>query len=80
MSSQVEVSPKVSEAIAAGAPVVALESTIISHGPDLYRGAGPVIRACLRAAPCPVVVIRSPDAADPSAQDRDDRVPAGAAR
>jgi len=51
-----------------------------SHGPDLYRGAGPVIRACLRAAPCPVVVIRSPDAADPSAQDRDDRVPAGAAR
>jgi nucleotide-binding universal stress UspA family protein len=51
-----------------------------SHGPDLYRGAGPVIRACLRAAPCPVVVIRSPDAADASAQDRDDRVPAGAAR
>jgi pseudouridylate synthase len=28
----VEVSPKVSEALAAGAPVVALESTIISHG------------------------------------------------
>jgi nucleotide-binding universal stress UspA family protein len=51
-----------------------------SHGPDLYRGAGPVIRACLRAAPCPVVVIRSPDAADASAQDRDDRVPAGATR
>jgi nucleotide-binding universal stress UspA family protein len=51
-----------------------------SHGPDLYRGAGPVIRACLRAAPCPVVVIRSPDADDASAQDRDDRVPAGAAR
>ena len=32
MSSLVEVSPKVSEALAAGAPVVALESTIISHG------------------------------------------------
>jgi nucleotide-binding universal stress UspA family protein len=32
-----------------------------SHGPDLYRGAGPVIRACLRAAPCPVVVISAPD-------------------
>jgi len=32
VSSLVEVSPKVSEALAAGAPVVALESTIISHG------------------------------------------------
>ena len=32
MSSLVEVSPKVAEALAAGAPVVALESTIISHG------------------------------------------------
>jgi len=30
-----------------------------SHGPDPYRGSGPVIRACLRAAPCPVVVIGS---------------------
>jgi len=28
-----------------------------AHGRDPYRGAGPVIRACLRAAPCPVVVI-----------------------
>jgi len=28
-----------------------------AHGPDPYRGAGPVIRACLRAAPCPVVII-----------------------
>ena len=26
-------------------------------GPDPYRAAGPVIRACLRAAACPVVVI-----------------------
>jgi pseudouridylate synthase len=32
VSSLVEVSPRVSEALAAGAPVVALESTIISHG------------------------------------------------
>ncbi len=32
MSSPVEVSPRVSEALAAGAPVVALESTLISHG------------------------------------------------
>ncbi|HJY93469.1 MAG TPA: universal stress protein, partial [Streptosporangiaceae bacterium] len=28
-----------------------------ADGPDRYRGAGPVIRACLRAAPCPVVII-----------------------
>jgi pseudouridylate synthase len=32
VSSLVEISPKVSAALAAGAPVVALESTIISHG------------------------------------------------
>jgi len=32
VSSLVEVSPKVAEALAAGVPVVALESTIISHG------------------------------------------------
>jgi len=51
-----------------------------SHGPDLYRGAGPVIRACLRAAPCPVVVISSADAAGPPAQDRDDQVPASRQR
>ena len=28
-----------------------------AHGRDPYRGAGPVIRACLRSAPCPVVII-----------------------
>ena len=28
-----------------------------AHGPDPYRGSGPVIRACLRAAPCAVVII-----------------------
>ena len=43
-----------------------------SHGPDLYRGAGPVIRACLRAAPCPVVIISSADAPP---RDRADHVP-----
>jgi nucleotide-binding universal stress UspA family protein len=43
-----------------------------SHGPDLHRGAGPVIRACLRAAPCPVVII----SADAPAPDQDDHVPA----
>jgi nucleotide-binding universal stress UspA family protein len=28
-----------------------------SHDPDPYRPAGPVIRVCLRAAQCPVVII-----------------------
>ena len=35
-----------------------------AHGPDMHRGAGPVIRACLRAAPCPVVVISALPASD----------------
>jgi hypothetical protein len=30
-----------------------------AYGPDPYRAAGPVIRACLRASPCPVVIIGS---------------------
>jgi nucleotide-binding universal stress UspA family protein len=42
---------------AAGADMLVLGQT--SHGPDPYRAAGPVIRACLRAARCPVVVIGS---------------------
>jgi nucleotide-binding universal stress UspA family protein len=39
-----------------------------AQGQDDYRGAGPVIRACLRAAPCPVVVIgqTAPEADEPS--------------
>ena len=39
-----------------------------SRGPDPYRAAGPVIRVCLRAARCPVVVIGAVDAvaADPA--------------
>jgi nucleotide-binding universal stress UspA family protein len=43
-----------------------------SHGPEPYRGAGPVIRVCLRSAPCPVVVIGSPETAEP---DPNDHVP-----
>jgi pseudouridylate synthase len=42
MSSQVEISPAVRQALTAGAPVVALESTIITHGlprPDNYQAA-----------------------------------------
>jgi nucleotide-binding universal stress UspA family protein len=35
-----------------------------AHGPDPYRWAGPVIRVCLRAAPCPVVIIGPPDPGD----------------
>jgi nucleotide-binding universal stress UspA family protein len=42
-----------------------------AHGPDPYRGAGPVIRACLRSAPCPVVIIGPAT----TAPDQDDHVP-----
>jgi nucleotide-binding universal stress UspA family protein len=38
-----------------GADMLVLGRTF--HGPEHHRGAGPVIRACLRAAACPVVVI-----------------------
>jgi nucleotide-binding universal stress UspA family protein len=58
---------------AAGADMLVLGRS--SHGPHLYRGAGPVIRACLRAAPCPMVVIASAETAtaeqaDPVPQSR----------
>ena len=43
-----------------------------SNGPDPYRAAGPVIRVCLRAARCPVVIIGAVDAVN---RDRADRVP-----
>jgi nucleotide-binding universal stress UspA family protein len=36
-----------------------------AHDPDRYRGAGPVIRVCLRSAPCPVVIIGSDVTPDP---------------
>jgi nucleotide-binding universal stress UspA family protein len=35
-----------------------------AHRPDPYGGAGPVIRACLRAAPCAVVIIGPAAAAE----------------
>jgi nucleotide-binding universal stress UspA family protein len=38
-----------------GADMLVLGRTF--HGPEHHRGTGPVIRACLRAATCPVVVI-----------------------
>ena len=49
---------------AAGADMLVLGRN--SQGPDPYRAAGPVIRVCLRAARCPVVIIGAvaPDPAD----------------
>jgi nucleotide-binding universal stress UspA family protein len=53
-----------------------------AHSPDPYRAAGPVIRACLRAAQCPVVVIGLESMAGHSGQelqaapDAADHVPA----
>jgi nucleotide-binding universal stress UspA family protein len=47
---------------AADADMLVLGRT--SNGPDPYRAAGPVIRACLRAARCPVVIIGAVDPAD----------------
>ena len=49
------------------ADMLVLGST--SHGPDPYRGAGPVIRVCLRAAPCPVVIIGSAASVAPDPDD-----------
>ena len=40
-----------------------------SNGPDPYRAAGPVIRVCLRAARCPVVIIGVVDAVAPDPAD-----------
>jgi hypothetical protein len=40
-----------------------------SNGPDPYRAAGPVIRVCLRAARCPVVIIGAVDAVAPDPSD-----------
>ncbi len=52
---------------AAGADMLVLGRN--SHGPDPYRAAGPVIRVCLRAARCPVVIIGAVDAATPDPAD-----------
>jgi nucleotide-binding universal stress UspA family protein len=46
-----------------------------SNGPDPYRAAGPVIRVCLRAARCPVVIIGVVDAAARPEPDPADHVP-----
>jgi len=46
-----------------------------SSGPDPYRAAGPVIRVCLRAAQCPVVVIGAVDAAARPEPNPADHVP-----
>ena len=40
-----------------------------SNGPDPYRAAGPVIRVCLRAARCPVVIIGVVDTVAPDPAD-----------
>ena len=40
-----------------------------STSPDPYRAAGPVIRVCLRAARCPVVIIGAEDAVTPESAD-----------
>ena len=52
---------------AAGADMLVLGRN--SHGPDPYRAAGPVIRVCLRAARCPVVIIGAVNAAEPDPAD-----------
>ena len=46
-----------------------------SNGSDPYRAAGPVIRVCLRAAQCPVVIIGAADAAVRPEPDQADHVP-----
>ena len=51
---------------AAGADMLVLGRN--SH-PDPYRAAGPVIRVCLRAARCPVVIIGAVNAATPDPAD-----------
>jgi nucleotide-binding universal stress UspA family protein len=56
---------------AAGADMLVLGRTV--YGPDPARAAGPVIRACLRAASCPVVVIGS---AEDAAQETEHVPPA----
>ena len=55
---------------AADADMLVLGRT--AHGPDPSRGAGPVIRVCLRSAQCPVVVI---GLADAGPADQADHIP-----
>jgi nucleotide-binding universal stress UspA family protein len=46
-----------------------------SNGAEPYRAAGPVIRVCLRAAGCPVVIIGAVDAAAKPEPDPAEHVP-----
>ncbi len=62
---------------AADAAMLVLGRT--SYGPDPYRAAGPVIRACLRGSVCPVVIIGSdpaPEADPETTQDQAAHLPA----
>ncbi len=52
---------------AAGADMLVLGRN--SHGPVPFRAAGPVIRVCLRAARCPVVIIGAVDAVPPDSSE-----------
>jgi pseudouridine-5'-phosphate glycosidase len=57
--SQVQVHPEVADALATGRPVVALESTIISHGlprPDNYRIAREIEQAVRQAGAVPATI------------------------
>jgi nucleotide-binding universal stress UspA family protein len=61
---------------AAGAEMLVLGRTL----PAVDRGVGPIIRACLRSAPCPVVIIGVPEAVSllpEQARRRRERMPAG---
>ena len=72
---EVSVRTEIAEGLAArvlldhalGADLLVLGRT--SYGPDPYRAAGPVIRACLRASACPVVIIGSAGADGPASSD-----------
>jgi nucleotide-binding universal stress UspA family protein len=62
-----------------GADMLVLGTSGDTPGPG--RSAGPVIRACLRRAPCPVVVISAAQALAPArdaASAEADRIPVGA--
>ncbi|MBV9094827.1 MAG: universal stress protein [Streptosporangiaceae bacterium] len=58
---------------AAGADMLVLGRN--SDSPDPYRGAGPVIRVCLRAARCPVVTVSSGRRTGTAGPGRGDHVP-----
>ncbi len=63
---------------AAGADMLVLGRN--AHGQDPYRGTGPVIRVCLRAARCPVVTVGAAEPAGaPGAASRESAAAPGAA-